>query len=681
MNRILCVLGVLLIASCSTGVKIQNGMLRYQVNANMQTKVSSLNDNKRLLMNKFTNSEQLVTDKFSSQLFRMKRTSFQSISDIRGKGRRYIVEGVNRHDGFEITKKLLVTVYDSFPGMILTKVIYCNTGKRNIGVDKWVNNQYQVLRNDATPSFWSFQGSSSAARKDWILPVDSSFYQRNFMGLNNPDYGGGIPVADLWRKNGGLAVGHVEMVPKQVSLPVEKNQYDNYARLSVQYDYATPKVLFPGDSLETVTTFVAVHQGDCFSSLTEYSRFMQASGLKFTPEEPDAFEAVWCAWGYLRKFTLDEVVGTLPKVKELGLKWVDIDDGYQKAEGDWNVEPGRFPAGSADMRRLVDTIHGMGMKAKLWWAPLAVDPCSDLLRANSDLLLLTKDGTPEYITWWDSYYMSPSYFKTIDHTKQVIELFLKKWDFDGLKMDGQQQNCVAEDFNPKHTGGNPEETPEKLPLFFKMINETAKGYKPHAVLQICPCGCTASYFNLPYLNQSVASDPTSSWQVRHRSKIIKALRPGVAYYGDHVELTDDGSDFASQIGIGAVLGTKFTWPGKGSNGETAYVLTPEKEKIWKKWIAIYNEKMLSRNSYLGGLYDIGYDLPETHIIQKGNVLYYAFYNPDWNGSIELRGLGKGVYRVLDYENNKDMGEVSAANPVINVRFTKHLLIEVTPVAK
>ena len=46
---------------------------------------------------------------------------------------------------------------------------------------------------------------------------------------------------------------------------------------------------------------------------------------------------------------------------------------------------------------------------------------------------------------------------------------------------------------------------------------------------------------MPYMNQAVASDPKSSWQVRHKGKTIKALMgPSAAYAGDHVELSDDG---------------------------------------------------------------------------------------------------------------------------------------------
>ena len=48
--------------------------------------------------------------------------------------------------------------------------------------------------------------------------------------------------------------------------------------------------------------------------------------------------------------------------------------------------------------------------------------------------------------------------------------------------------------------------------------------------------------------------------------------------------------------------------------------------------------MLSRGQYVGGLYDIGFDKPETHVIRKGNTLYYAFFAPHFAGPVTLRGL-------------------------------------------
>ena len=129
-------------------------------------------------------------------------------------------------------------------------------------------------------------------------------------------------------------------------------------------------------------------------------------------------------------------------------------------------------------------------------------------------------------------------------------------------------------------------------------------------MEFCPCGTSYSFFTLPYQNMAVASDPRDSWQVRSKGKTLKALMGDrVAYFGDHVELSDDRQDFASSVGIGAVIGTEFTWPvgsgPAGRDGQRRNDLTPEREAIWSKWVGIYKSKMLSGGQYLGGLYDIG----------------------------------------------------------------------------
>ncbi|MEJ2635600.1 MAG: hypothetical protein P8184_09940 [Calditrichia bacterium] len=123
-----------------------------------------------------------------------------------------------------------------------------------------------------------------------------------------------------------------------------------------------------------------------------------------------------------------------------------------------------------------------------------------------------------------------------------------------------------------------------------------------------------------------------------------------------------------------MVGTKFTWPG----GPADTRLTPEKEAHWKKWISLYNEKMLSRGEYLN-LYDIAYDKPETHVVQKGDTLYYAFYADSWNGEIELRGLKNRDYQVYDYVNQRNLGTVSGPSAGISPRFKDSLLIECIPV--
>jgi len=180
------------------------------------------------------------------------------------------------------------------------------------------------------------------------------------------------------------------------------------------------------------------------------------------------------------------------------------------------------------------------------------------------------------------------------------------------------------------------------------------------------------------MNQSVSSDPESSWQIRLKGKTLKALMgPDAAYYGDHIELSDGGDDFATQVGVGAVVGSKFTWP-VGAANKPRYDLTPAREEEWAKWTQIYLDNMLSTGTYLGTLYDIGFDRPEGHAIKKANKIYYAFYADKFSGTVELRGLEKGTYKVRDYVHEQDLGTVAGPVAKLPVAFTRNLLLVAIP---
>ena len=95
-------------------------------------------------------------------------------------------------------------------------------------------------------------------------------------------------------------------------------------------------------------------------------------------------------------------------------------------------------------------------------------------------------------------------------------------------------------------------------------------------------------------------------------------------------------------------------------------------------MALYNTQMLSRGEYLGGLYDIGFDRPEAHAIRKSGKMFYAFFAPEWKGAIKLRELPPGQFRMVDYENHRELGSVRGPVASLNVEFEKHLLLRADP---
>ena len=600
----------------------------------------------------------------------------EAVDDPRhGPGRRSVVVG-RAANGVE--KQVEVTFFQRHPGLALLQVQYRNDGDAPLAVRGWRCAAHELAQRPG--GFWSFSGATHEDRRDWVRPLDAGFDQRNTLGMDASDYGGGTPVANIWRRDVGLAVGHVEPLPKLLDLPVRRTG----GGAAIAVESLRDASLAPGEVLRTERCFLCLHEGDHFAPLVRYRDFMAGEGVAAVEPPASALAPVWCAWGYERDFTTKQVLDTLPKVKELGFGWVVLDDGWQTNEGDWALDRRKFPRGDADMRAFVAAVKAQGLRPRLWLAPLAADPGSDVLHDHPDMLLLDRDGSFQKVSWWNALTQCPAYQPTIDYYVALVRKIIGDWGFEGLKLDGQHLNAVAPCHNPAHRHARPEESCEGLPAFWAAIHRAAHEANPDAVVELCPCGTAFSIHNLPATDQYPASDPTSSWQVRSKGKTFKALAGrGSSFAGDHVELSDGGDDFASSVGLGAVVSTKFTWP-KDTDTPLeplppgGYVLNAEKEALWRKWVALYKTHMLPQGDYLGGLYDIGFDRPEAHAIRKDGAMYYSFHADAFDGRVQLRGLGRGRWRVRDLFNDVELGVVDARANALPVRFQRFLLLQATP---
>jgi alpha-galactosidase len=604
-----------------------------------------------------------------------------------------------------LQKTMAVEVYEDFPNLALSSTSYKNTGKADIRVDQVLTQQHflnaSLSDQQAAPySMWSFHGSSEAWGKDDVMKITDKFVRANpmqtMMSNDENRTGGGIPVVAFWTGSVGEAIGHAEVVPLKLSLPVKAGT-DGRVNAGVTMD--ANSTLSPGQVYATPLTFVSVFHGDFYEALRMYSRMLQVRGLSLAHPDQSDYEANWCGWGYEMDFTPKQMVDTIPKLKEMGIKWATLDAGWFRARGDWDPRPDTFPDDS--MRKVVKTFHDAGIRMTIWWIPIVTEDgrgkdilnhrsyqMTKVVKEHPDWLILDKDGKPARATA-DLGALCPAVPEVQQYYKQLTEKFIRDWDFDGHKLDFSY--TVPACYNPKHHHKSPNDSIAAVGDVYKIILETTRALKPESVTQACPCGTPPSLAWLPYIDQAVTADPVGSRQVRLRTKMYKALLgPEAAVYGDHVELTevdlsntqhevDKGRDFASEVGVGAVVGTKFTVNAKGPKFKTVE-LTPEKETYWKKWLDLYNNKMLSKGKFLG-LYTYGYDWPEAYAIEKDGRMYYAFYAPEkdktWSGNIELRGLNSGSYQVLDYESGKQLGSVESSNPKLAVTFTNHLLLEVS----
>jgi alpha-galactosidase len=620
-----------------------------------------------------------------------------------GRGKRIEIQGRPlAPTGVMMELSAVVEVYDDFPNMALASISYKNTGTEDFPLDEVVTQEHRLNAKQADAKvqpydMWSFQGSSYDWGKDDVQKLTKTSAQPNLMGeAVKGGYGGGIPVVAFWTASVGEAIGHVETLPWTLSIPV-KVEADGRVRAGVKIPVNT--TLKPGESYSTPRSFVAVYSGDFYEPLRMWSSVLQKEGWDIPKPSNEAYNVSWCGWGYEFNVTPAQMLGTIPKLKEMGIKWATLDDRWFDTYGDWNPRNETFPDNS--IKQMVDEFHKQGELVQLWWLPLAVEDgqgrweshkyiVSKVVKDHPEWLILDKNGKHARMTR-DLAALDPSLPEVQAYYKQLTEKFIRDWGFDGSKLDNIYS--VPACYNPAHHHKSPQESVNAMGEVYKTIFQTTRAIKPESVTQACPCGTPPSLAWLPFIDQAVTADPVGAVQVRRRIKMYKALLgPESAVYGDHVELSEmtplgngnwseHGSDFASTLGTGGVPGTKFVWPDPGPKFKPVN-LTSEKEEHWKKWIGLYNDKMLSKGEFLD-LYVYGYDVPEAYAIEKEGNMYYAFFADEgkpFSGEVELRGLKPGTYRVTDYVDGKDLGTMQAEAgkaPKLKTEFKEHLLLEVS----
>ena len=132
--------------------------------------------------------------------------------------------------------------------------------------------------------------------------------------------------------------------------------------------------------------------GDDASRLLE--EFAAEHGKAAAARVRRPFQAGWCSWyHFFHDVTEQDVLRNLDALarsrSEIPVTLVQLDDGYQRAVGDWLETNEKFPRGLAP---LAADIRSAGFDAGLWTAPFCVAPDSALFAAERHWLLRAGDG-------------------------------------------------------------------------------------------------------------------------------------------------------------------------------------------------------------------------------------------------------------------------------------------------
>ena len=185
---------------------------------------------------------------------------------------------------------------------------------------------------------------------------------------------------------------------------------------------------------------VRVALGDEPNRLLE--AFAEELGVRAGARTRSPFQAGWCSWyqffGRVSEADLLRNLEGLAKARtEFPIDLVQLDDGYQRATGDWLDTNERFPRGLAP---LASEIRNAGFRAGLWLAPFCVVPESRLFAAHQEWLLQGEGGTfrglvhPDWARDGWVYALDPSRDEVVRHLMRLAAA-LVGMGFTYLKLD------------------------------------------------------------------------------------------------------------------------------------------------------------------------------------------------------------------------------------------------------
>lgn len=166
-----------------------------------------------------------------------------------------------------------------------------------------------------------------------------------------------------------------------------------------------------------------------------FDKYFELMNIKKPRVERKNGYTTW--YNYYTNVTEDIVNRDLNAIAGLdkSLDIFQIDDGYERAVGDWLITDGKkFPNG---MKPIADAIHKNNMLAGLWLAPFAATKKSYIYKNHKDWLVRDEKGRLRYSSHnWGGFFALDIYNPEVrEYIKNVFDTVLNDWGYDMVKLD------------------------------------------------------------------------------------------------------------------------------------------------------------------------------------------------------------------------------------------------------
>ena len=249
----------------------------------------------------------------------------------------------------------------------------------------------------------------------------------------------------------GVVLGYLENT-RALGLVLAARTAENEIAFLSESVYAPPITLGPGRSIGS-NRFMLNVAASPYAALEEYA---DAVGTVQNARTRSIVNG-WCSWFYtLAEVSEDEVLRNTAfaarHLRPFGLEYIQIDEGYQRAHGDWEGNE-RFPHG---MQWLAERIKEYGFKAGLWISPYVISERTDVFRRHPDWLVQRRDGSLQRIGNWENenspealsevtkrYCLDITHPQAADWLRDLFETIARRWGFEMIKIDFMAWSILA----------------------------------------------------------------------------------------------------------------------------------------------------------------------------------------------------------------------------------------------
>jgi len=261
------------------------------------------------------------------------------------------------------------------------------------------------------------------------------------------------PVKSFWNMGfagdnagPGLAVGFIDSDFALGTIESAAGTYEDHAGLSLAVEafFNREFVVRPGTAARS-GRFAFQIASSPFAALENYAQLTgDAHGVRLGP-----IVNGWCNWFYSHAETSEEEIlrnaeVAARRLKPCGLEWIQIDDGYQRAFGDWEGNE-RFPHG---MKWLAERIRALGLRPGLWIAPYVISEGSEIQVEHPDWLIRNLDGTPRHCGDRGKsklYGLDISHPEAAQWFSRLFDRVANQWGYDFIKYDFVEWTVLSAD--------------------------------------------------------------------------------------------------------------------------------------------------------------------------------------------------------------------------------------------